>query len=913
MLNISKIYTFLVISVASLLLAYCSSGNSSGEAGASKSEVQVQQCLTPEDMSNLEKLASGNPSEVTSQNLESFSKAIFVLGNRLNQDEKRAAEECTRLTNSHASQCFASFQLVESRIREVPSYTCGNTSTDPNNPPRSGDGDGETGNSGNSGSGSNDGSANGKIISDNGPPVITTPSGTIPASSDLDKRAEVLEEQYNRTYSRSYYLERIEKDMNTPTSQISSTTFPKDRVSSRNDVSTILYSAELQLSADGKIPLLKPFQPVSYGNDTNSLYDPAFNGIHIFSDSVYLAFYDYSDSNYYNPIAIGSYRTFIVDSIAAGTNKWNEEKKEWVREFFEPTIEHLPLRKAHTVNISNPMPNITPSAITACNHQVVGKGSKSKPYKIYTFSQLDQYLRQNVTSYFELACDIDASASASQNSGAGFKPIKHFAGHLDGKGHTIQNLYINRPSERQVGLFAQILGAKIKNLHIENATVTGKYQVGILAGHMVRSLVDSVQASGHVQGAGETGGLIGFQTSHFFAINKLIYYWKNRLLIPYRTAEITDSHTNVLVNCVRGEEAKEFHRMCGGLVGWMGSGFVNRSSSKGNVIMSEGPVGTGSSVVEIDGDMGGGLVGVIGTNETTTSSLYVGADVFQKARIYQSYSKANVYGGLTLGGLVGASLRGGTVITESYSDNKIEGYAILGGLVALAEASYIVNCYTLSSIYVHYDVAQDSNNYYVSLPAGTLVYTMYGFSNSMAGGSDHFSIWQRLMARYLAASRFKIGLENNYAHTRFHLVSSSRRGLVVLLLNNSGGSYYRLDGSIHSLIENVIGNYVVLDFTKNSRNQSGGLTYTSYVAPMLKMKDVWKYFSFSSYTDGVKTYPWRVSGRDSDHLRIFSNVGKIKCVRAPGLACQGMAGFIDWSDDIWAFSGNGYPSLENIE
>jgi hypothetical protein len=57
-----------------------------------------------------------------------------------------------------------------------------------------------------------------------------------------------------------------------------------------------------------------------------------------------------------------------------------------------------------------------------------------------------QNIKSNPSANYYLANDIDCSDTVNWNSGAGFAPIASFSGTLDGKGHEISNLYINRPA-----------------------------------------------------------------------------------------------------------------------------------------------------------------------------------------------------------------------------------------------------------------------------------------------------------------------------------------------------------------------------------------------------------------------------------------------------------------------------------
>jgi len=127
-----------------------------------------------------------------------------------------------------------------------------------------------------------------------------------------------------------------------------------------------------------------------------------------------------------------------------------------------------------------------------------GDGTYLDPYQLFDVYGLQgiSLQDQRVSSgsfdyslYYELANDIDASATSSWNGGAGFDPVS-FSGSLDGNGHTIDGLYINRPAESNVALighwydnyFTSGRDLEIKDLTLTNASVTGNSQTAILVG-----------------------------------------------------------------------------------------------------------------------------------------------------------------------------------------------------------------------------------------------------------------------------------------------------------------------------------------------------------------------------------------------------------------------------------------------
>ena len=112
-------------------------------------------------------------------------------------------------------------------------------------------------------------------------------------------------------------------------------------------------------------------------------------------------------------------------------------------------------------------------------------------------------------SGYELSGDIDLG-TAPHNSGDGWLPIPSFSATLDGNGHAISGLTINRSGTANVGLFAQLAsGAVVQNLALTGVSVSGNGFVGALAGGS-EGTIRRVFASGSVTSQGDFyGGLVG--------------------------------------------------------------------------------------------------------------------------------------------------------------------------------------------------------------------------------------------------------------------------------------------------------------------------------------------------------------------------------------------------------------------
>ena len=96
-----------------------------------------------------------------------------------------------------------------------------------------------------------------------------------------------------------------------------------------------------------------------------------------------------------------------------------------------------------------------------------------------------------------------------------------FRGNLDGCGHTIRGLYVDK-SGNDAGLFACIVADNgrsnwIKNLNIVDANVKGTDHVGILVGYGYHEItIENVVTQGKVSGRNDVGGIIGYGDGEAF-------------------------------------------------------------------------------------------------------------------------------------------------------------------------------------------------------------------------------------------------------------------------------------------------------------------------------------------------------------------------------------------------------------
>ena len=126
---------------------------------------------------------------------------------------------------------------------------------------------------------------------------------------------------------------------------------------------------------------------------------------------------------------------------------------------------------------------------------------------------------------YVLAVNIDATPTREwdkdgDSNPAGFNPIggdDAFTGFLDGDGHAVRGLFINRTTD-EVGLFGNITktgGLAVSHLGVEDADIRGQTEVGIVVGDIKEASLRRVWTTGKVVGSGNrVGGLAGiFSTS----------------------------------------------------------------------------------------------------------------------------------------------------------------------------------------------------------------------------------------------------------------------------------------------------------------------------------------------------------------------------------------------------------------
>ena len=124
-----------------------------------------------------------------------------------------------------------------------------------------------------------------------------------------------------------------------------------------------------------------------------------------------------------------------------------------------------------------------------------------------------QGINGNLNGNYVLGADIDAEETLGWNRGQGFNPIgsinNTFKGKLDGLGHTVSKLSINRSGQDYIGLIGYAWGAQIRNIGLLSANIRGQNYVGALVGYNLNGSINNAYSTASVSGNGLIGGLVG--------------------------------------------------------------------------------------------------------------------------------------------------------------------------------------------------------------------------------------------------------------------------------------------------------------------------------------------------------------------------------------------------------------------
>ena len=271
-------------------------------------------------------------------------------------------------------------------------------------------------------------------------------------------------------------------------------------------------------------------------------------------------------------------------------------------------------------------------------------------YAAFTMGALGMGCPDGCTGY-ELEADLDFDTDGDGagdsdddywNDGGGWEPIGSedapYAATFNGNSRTVANLFVNRPTEDEVGLFGHADRILIEGVGVVGADVAGQDGVGALLGRGVYASIRSSYATGSVSGEDEVGGLVGGSSG-----------------------PVADSYAAVRVSGTDGVGGLVGHQFLNRIVSSYATGNVSGTNAVGGLV---GAVSEFSQLIQVSYATGG----VSGTGAQLTDS--------DSGFIMCSFEGTSTGGGV--GGLAGSSCGD---IEASYARGPVSGTAATGGLV----------------------------------------------------------------------------------------------------------------------------------------------------------------------------------------------------------------------------------------
>lgn len=329
-----------------------------------------------------------------------------------------------------------------------------------------------------------------------------------------------------------------------------------------------------------------------------------------------------------------------------------------------------------------------------------GDGTPGDPYQIETWEDFHNIRNELGASYVlnnnlsSDTADFDLYASSATSSGAGWLPIgtivAPFTGVLDGAGFTISDLYINRPTTIDIGVFGYVTTGDIIDIVFEDISVIGSQHTAGLIGRGTAYTISNVEFSGSIQNeyvdfsTAHAGGLVAYSVTGPATIENTtvrvdIKARKNGVggLVGYANGlTVTNTHVESTITKIGNLNSAARYA---GFISDIGTGTnITESSASTTIVLNS--TGTGKNDI-------GGFVGTMQQNSSIARSFARGSILVQGGT------------GTYHGGFIGRFIQG--TITNSYADVSIVSEGSAGafmGATSGASAKVASSSYAIGNV-----------------------------------------------------------------------------------------------------------------------------------------------------------------------------------------------------------------------
>ena len=337
-----------------------------------------------------------------------------------------------------------------------------------------------------------------------------------------------------------------------------------------------------------------------------------------------------------------------------------------------------------------------------------------------------QLMALGLGASYRLGRDIDLGAALSRasevwNTVTGFVPVGSvatpFTGSLDGQGHAIAGLKVNRPAADNAGLFGVAQGGSFRHLALTGVSVSGKDYVGGLVGQLSAAgstvLFDTVEVEGLVSGANQVGGLFGGSR------NVSVTILDSRLDL---TATATGSDVGgafgrfdrtlaplLTIDGLTAEVTASGVSLVGGIGGYL-NGQLTAVASVADVTVKADVTASNSLAGGLFGSAYAASIGDVVVDADVSGLAYAGGVIGQADAVSLNgiVAQADITGGNNIGGLIGRySLSSGAGVIDDVSvTGTIAGAeSFVGGLLGYAGATVSGPTLTVTRAYAGVSVS----------------------------------------------------------------------------------------------------------------------------------------------------------------------------------------------------------------
>lgn len=259
-----------------------------------------------------------------------------------------------------------------------------------------------------------------------------------------------------------------------------------------------------------------------------------------------------------------------------------------------------------------------------------GNGTPAEPYQIASASDWNDLMKtaSDWNKYFIMTADVNLQGLALTPVG---NSTTNFTGAFDGNGYVIYNADMSRPTTDIVGLFGRVGAAgRISNLGIEDVNMTGRSNVGGLAGQNYGTITDCDVAGRATGNSNYAGGLAGRNLGTITGCCGQVAVTATGSSIY--VGGLAGNNTSIIKNsCAlgtvsgNGEVGGLTGRSSGTIASCYAAGAVNANSSVGGLVgyISGGSVNTCYSAGPVDGNSNvGGLIGYKSSGSVDDSNTF---------------------------------------------------------------------------------------------------------------------------------------------------------------------------------------------------------------------------------------------------------------------------------------------------